>query len=76
MGLMDGFTSDGTVELKHAEYYNLMRESAKAELLTNAVNADVPNRYIKGMLTGKKEENIDIPIIMTESEFKKGLQEV
>lgn len=56
MGLMDGFISDGTVELKHAEYYKLMRESAKAELLTNAVNADVPNCHIKGMITGIKEE--------------------
>lgn len=57
MRLMDGFTSDGTVELKHAEYYKLMRESAKAELLINAVNADVPNCHIKGMITGIKEEN-------------------
>lgn len=68
MGLMDNFSSDGTVTMKHAEYYNLMREAAKCELLTNAVNADVPHSYIRGMLTGKKEKNLDIPIIMSESE--------
>ena len=27
MGFMDGFTSDGTVDMKHTEYYNLMREA-------------------------------------------------
>ena len=32
MGFMDGFTSDGTVDMKHTEYYNLMKEAAKAEV--------------------------------------------
>lgn len=36
MGFMDGFTSDGTVDMKHTEYYNLMKEAAKAELVCNA----------------------------------------
>ena len=40
MGFMDGFTSDGTVDMKHTEYYNLMKEAAKAELLSNAVKAE------------------------------------
>lgn len=56
MGLMDGFTSDGTVEMKHTEYYNLMREAAKAELITNAIKADVPSWYINAMITGKMVE--------------------
>ena len=29
MGFMDGFASDGTVDMKHTEYYNLMKEAAK-----------------------------------------------
>lgn len=56
MGLMDGFMSDGTVEMKHTEYYNLMREAAKAELIANAVKAEVPSWYINAMITGKLEE--------------------
>lgn len=52
MGFMDGFTSDGTVDMKHTEYYNLMREAAKAELIGNAVKADVPGFYIQAMITG------------------------
>lgn len=47
MGFMDGFTSDGTVDMKHTEYYNLMKEAAKAE---------VPGFYIQAMITGEKPE--------------------
>lgn len=56
MGFMDSFTTDGTVEMKHNEYYNLMREAAKADLITNAVKAEVPGFYIQAMITGKKPE--------------------
>lgn len=48
MGFMDGFTSDGTVDMKHTEYYNLMKEAAKAELLSNAVKAEVPGFLYPG----------------------------
>jgi len=58
MGFMDNFTTDGTVEMKHNEYYNLMREAAKADLITNAVKAEVPGFYIQAMITGKKPECI------------------
>lgn len=60
MGFMDGFTSDGTVDMKHTEYYNLMREATKAELIGNAVKADVPGFYIQAMITGKKPEFLNI----------------
>lgn len=56
MGFMDGLTSDGTVDIKHTEYYNLMKEAAKAELLSNAVKAEVPGFYIQAMITGEKPE--------------------
>lgn len=56
MGFMDGFTSDGTVDMKHTEYYNLMKEATKAELLSNAVKAEVPSFYIQAMITGEKPE--------------------
>lgn len=56
MGFMDGFISDGTVDMKHTEYYKLMKEAAKAELLSNAVKAEVPGFYIQAMITGEKPE--------------------
>lgn len=55
MSLADAFTSDGIVEMKHGEYYKLMREAAKAEMAANAVKADVPSYYINAMFTGKLE---------------------
>lgn len=60
MGFLDGFTSDGTVEMKHTEYYNLMREAAKAELIGNAVKAEVPGFYIQAMITGKTPEIFNV----------------
>lgn len=60
MGVIDAFTPDGTVEMKHGEYYELMREAAKAELIGNAVKADVPSFYINAMLTGKKPSFDDV----------------
>lgn len=29
MGFMDGFTSDGTVDMKHTEYYNLIPRTGR-----------------------------------------------
>lgn len=55
MGLLDGFTSDGTVDMKYTEFYKLMREAAKAELMENAARCNVPHEYIREMLTGKME---------------------
>lgn len=67
MGFMDGFTSDGTVDMKHTEYYNLMREAAKAELIGNAVKADVPGFYIQAMITGEKPEFLNTLDVEEES---------
>lgn len=75
MGLMDGFTSDGTVELKHREYYNLMRESAKAELISNAIKADVPGYYIEAMLTGKLEIPVYDAELNTEAQIEETTEE-
>ena len=34
----------------------MVKEAAKAELITNAVNAEVPGYYIQAMITGKKPD--------------------
>lgn len=75
MGFMDSFTSDGTVELKHGEYYNLMRESAKAELISNAIKADVPGYYIGAMLTGKLEMPVYDAELNTEVQIEETTEE-
>lgn len=56
MGFMDNFTSDSPVTVKQPEYYAMVKEAAKAELITNAVNAEVPGYYIQAMITGKKPD--------------------
>lgn len=54
MGFMDNFTSDSPVTVKQPDYYEMVKEAAKAELITNAVNAEVPGYYIQAMITGKR----------------------
>lgn len=56
MGFMDNFTSDSPVAVKQPDYYAMVKEAAKAELITNAVNAEVPGYYIQAMITGKKPD--------------------
>lgn len=54
MGIVDVFSSDGTVELKYGEFYKILKETTKADLLMNAVECEVPYRYIREMMTGKQ----------------------
>ena len=54
MGLLDSFTSDTPVELKQPDYYRLVREAAKGELLLNGIKARAPAEYLEAMTTGKK----------------------
>lgn len=56
MGFMDNFTSDSPVTVKQPDYYAMVKEAAKTELITNAVNAEVPGYYIQAMITGKKPD--------------------
>lgn len=59
MGLMDALNSEDRVSVKFSDFYTLVREAAKAELVMNAVNCDVPHRYIREMATGKGERDAD-----------------
>lgn len=55
--IMDAFKPEDRVELTFSDFYRLMRESSKAELMANAVECGVPNKYIKSMINGPKEED-------------------
>lgn len=57
MGLMDAFNAEDRVQVTFSDFYRLMKESAKAELVMNAVNCDVPHRFIREMATGVKEDD-------------------
>lgn len=59
MGLMDVFNKEDRIEVTFSTFYKLVRESAKCELVMNAVDCDVPHRYIREMCSGKSEEPDD-----------------
>ena len=53
--IMDAFSKEDRVEVTFSDFYRLMKEGTKAEILMNAVNCNVPHRYIREMATGKSE---------------------
>ena len=55
MSLIDAFSKDDRTEIKTTELFCLLKEGAKAELIMNAVNCNIPHRYIREMATGKSE---------------------
>lgn len=56
MTLADAFSKEDRVNVTYSNFYKLMKEGAKAELMANAVNCNVPHQYIREMLTGSAEE--------------------
>lgn len=58
MGLADAFGKEDRVNVTFSDFYKLMKESARAELMMNAVNCNVPHRFIRETMTGKSEEPV------------------
>lgn len=56
MGFIDAFTADTKIEVKFADFFSLVKEAAKAELIMNAVNCNVPHVFIRETMTGTQEE--------------------
>lgn len=55
MGLADVLSKEDRVEVTYSDFYRMVRESAKAELVMNAVKCNVPHRFIREMATGDSE---------------------
>lgn len=56
MGLVDAFNKEDRTEIMMSKLYTLMKEGAKAEIMMNAIQCDVPHKYIREMMTGLKED--------------------
>ena len=56
MTLRDVFEKEDRVQVTFTDFYNLMRDRAKAEFIMNAVKNNVPNKYIVSMLDIDTEE--------------------
>ncbi len=55
MGFLN--SADTGVEINQKEYYRLIQETTKAELIQNGLKCEIPPEYIKAMLTGKMLES-------------------
>ena len=56
MGIVDAFTAEARVELKVNELMNLMKYTAKAEVIYNGVKANVPHKYLRACINGNEEK--------------------
>lgn len=86
MSLVDMFGKEDRTEVKFSQFFALVKQAAQYETLMNAVNCDVPHRFIRETMTGKKEEVPEIPekkeavldvvkVDFDAEEFRKILQE-
>ena len=86
MSLVDAFTKEDRTKVKFSQFFALVKQAAQYETLMNAVNCDVPHRFIRETMTGKKEEVPEIPekkeavlgavkVDFDAEEFRKILQE-
>lgn len=66
MGLVDAFSKEDRVQVTFSDFYRLMKEATKAELVMNAVNCNVPHRYIRETMTGKSEDKPTLPDTLAE----------
>ena len=59
MGIVDAFTAEARVELKVNELMNLMKYTAKAEVIYNGVKANVPHKDLRACINGNEEKEVE-----------------
>lgn len=59
MGIADMINKEDRVEVKFTDFYNLMKEAAKAELLMNGVKTGVHHFDMYAMMTGEEHPGKD-----------------
>lgn len=78
MGIMDAFKLEDRTEITYSNFYRLIKQAAQYENVMNAVNCNVPHRYIRETMTGKKEEREEEKLVMVNfdsEEFKRIMDE-
>lgn len=53
MGIADVFNAEDRVSVKFSDFYSLMKEAAKAEIMLNGVKHSIPHAHIEVMMTGR-----------------------
>lgn len=49
MGLVDAFGAEDRVQVKFSDFYELVRGCTQRDQMLNAINCNVPHRYIREM---------------------------
>lgn len=76
MSLVDAFAKEDRTEVKFSQFFALVKQAAQYETVMNAVNCDVPHRFIRETMTGKKEAVLGVvKVDFDAEEFRKTLQE-
>ena len=60
MGLMELFTPEDKIELNFTQLHGLTTEAVKHDLLMNGIKCDVPHVFLREVMTGKKEDGIQV----------------
>lgn len=60
MALTDLFTPETKTELNFTQFHGLTKEAAKYDLLMNGIKCDVPHVFLREVMTGKKEDGIQV----------------
>lgn len=58
MGLMELFTPEDKIELNFTQLHGLTTEAVKSEILMNGIRCNVPHKFLREVMTGKKEETL------------------
>lgn len=56
MGIVDMFKPEDRMEITYSEFFELVKQAEKYEIVINGVNCNVPHRYIREMTSGVSEE--------------------
>lgn len=54
MGILDAISKEDRVEVTYSDFYSLMKEATKAELLMNGVKQQVSHEDMYAMMTGEE----------------------
>lgn len=53
MGLIDSFSAEDRIEVKFSDFYNLVKNSTRAEMMLNGIKNEVDHDSIHRVVTGK-----------------------
>ena len=55
MGLMDAFNTEDRVQVKFSDFYAMMKEGTRAEMMENGLKNRIPHAHILAVVNGKVE---------------------